>query len=100
MAGETYLIAAADLLVLDEADGIRDGVIDLANVQNGASSYRFVGADAYDQSGSWVLSAGSVSSAGDVDRDGVADLLIGAPGADGIGNGKGGCWRNLSDFGC
>ena len=90
MAGETYLIAAADLLVLDEADGIRDGVIDLANVQNGASSYRFVGADAYDQSGSWVLSAGSVSSAGDVDRDGVADLLIGAPGADGIGNGKGG----------
>ena len=44
-AGETYLIAAADLVALDKADGTEDGVIDLANVQNGAASYRFVGAD-------------------------------------------------------
>ena len=35
-AGETYLIAAADLVALDKADGTEDGVIDLANVQNGA----------------------------------------------------------------
>ena len=50
-AGETYLIAAADLVALDKADGTEDGVIDLANVQNGAASYRFVGADAWDYSG-------------------------------------------------
>ena len=81
-AGEAYLIASADLEALDAADGTVDGVIDLANVQNGASSYRFVGADAFDNSG-W-----SVSSAGDVDGDGKADLLIGAQNADGIGNGE------------
>ena len=80
--GEAYLIAAADFVTLDRADGTEDGVIDLANVQNGASSYRFVGADAFDNSG-W-----SVSSAGDVDGDGKADLLIGAQNADGIGNGE------------
>ena len=48
MAGEAYLIAAADLEALDAADGTVDGVIDLAHVQNGAASYRFVGADAKD----------------------------------------------------
>ena len=81
-AGETYLISGVDLVALDQADGTEDGVIDLANVQNGTASYRFVGADAYDWSGY------SVSSAGDVDKDGHADLLIGARQAMGIGNGK------------
>ena len=36
LAGKTYLIAAADLVALDEADGAEDGVIDLAHVQSGA----------------------------------------------------------------
>ena len=93
-AGETYLISGVDLVALDQADGTEDGVIDLANVQNGTASYRFVGADAYDWSGY------SVSSAGDVDKDGHADLLIGARQAMGIGNGKDFARRNLSDFGC
>ena len=77
-AGETYLIAAADLVALDKADGAEDGVIDLANVQNGAGSYRFNGADTYEIAGQ------TVSSAGDVDGDGKIDLLIGAYRADGI----------------
>ena len=48
-AGETYLISRRLILRRwTQADGTEDGVIDLANVQNGtASSYRFVGADAY-----------------------------------------------------
>ena len=35
-SGRTYLIAAADFVALDKADGTEDGVIDLANVQSGA----------------------------------------------------------------
>ena len=66
-AGEAYLIAAADLVALDKADGAEDGVIDLANVQNGAGSYRFNGADTYEIAGQ------TVSSAGDVDGDGKID---------------------------
>ena len=50
-AGETYLIAAADFVALDKADGTEDGVIDLSHVQSGVTSYRFVGAGAEDLSG-------------------------------------------------
>ena len=82
-SGETYLIAAADLAAADTADGHTDGVIDLDNVASQNSSYQFVGVSAGD------LSGASISSAGDVDGDGLDDLIIGAAKADGGGSNSG-----------
>jgi hypothetical protein len=81
-SGSTYLIMAADLAALDAADGSVDGRIDLGYVAGTGTSYEFVGADGGDEAGQ------SVRSAGDVDGDGLDDLLIGSFQADGIGNGK------------
>ncbi|TAH46089.1 MAG: hypothetical protein E6Q43_00455 [Dokdonella sp.] len=50
----------------------------------GSSGFRIAGADAYDLSGI------SVSGAGDVNGDGLADLVVGAPDADPNGNGSAG----------
>ena len=52
--------------------------LDLATL-DGTNGFRLIGIDAYDHSG------GSVSSAGDVNGDGFADLIVGAPGAESAG---------------
>ena len=75
-AGEAYLISGADLPALDAADGVVDGIIEIANVAATGTSYQFNGETAGDNAG-W-----SVSEVGDVDGDGLADLLIGAPFSD------------------
>jgi len=50
---------------------------------NGTNGFRLSGVAARDESGS------AVSTAGDVNGDGIDDLLIGAPGADPNGNDSG-----------
>jgi len=65
-AGKSYV-------VFGKADGLK---VDLANVASGNGGFVINGETAGDGSG-W-----SVSSAGDVDGDGLADLIVGAPAAD------------------
>ena len=72
-AGAVYLVAASDLASLDAADGLADRIIGLGHVIDGPNSWKFVGEAAYDRAGQ------SVASTGDMDGDGRADLLIGAP---------------------
>ena len=81
-AGESYVIFGGSSLPT---------TIDLANL--GTAGFVLFGADAGDQSGQ------SVSSAGDVNGDGFGDLLIGARAADASGNGKSNAGESYVIFG-
>lgn len=79
--GSAYLIASTDLAALDLADGTTDFVIDLEYIAAGSSSFQIIG-DSEDETGFAVALS-------DVDGDGQADVLIGAPGGDGGGANSG-----------
>ncbi|GAB5446128.1 Hint domain-containing protein [Gymnodinialimonas sp.] len=86
--GVSYLVAIADLAAADAADGSVDGIIDLGNVNDQENSYEFASGTGFDNAGF------SVSTAGDVDGDGLDDLVIGAP----DGNSGGGYIINATDL--
>jgi hypothetical protein len=69
--GESYV-------VFGKADWAGMPLLDLAAL-DGSNGFRLIGVDAYDNSGR------SVSSAGDVNGDGFADLIVGAPEAESAG---------------
>ena len=73
--GAAYVLAVADLGVLDAADGRVDREISLANAVAGPASWKFVGES------DWHV-AGTSLAAADMDGDGVRDLVIGASGFD------------------
>jgi hypothetical protein len=70
--GTGYAIDGADLASLAGADGI----LSIADVPTGANSHGFEGATDGDQTGFQMLSIG------DIDGDGLAETLVGAPNAD------------------
>ena len=70
--GSVYLIAVADLPAIDAADGNADREIGLAHVTAGPDSWRFVGEAGDDRAGV------SASLSGDIDGDGLVDVVIGA----------------------
>ena len=78
-AGAVYLVAASELAALDAADGRTDRAIGLGRVTAGANSWKIVGNSAYDSVGR------SVFTSGDLDGDGLTDLLVGASGEAGKG---------------
>ena len=69
--GAAYLLSSASLQAADDADGGTDRVMELAHVANLADGWKFVGEKAEDGAGV------SVSTPGDIDGDGVGDILIG-----------------------
>ena len=75
-AGEAYVL-------FGKSGGFgQDGLIDLTNL-SASDGFAVTGAAAFDEAGQ------SVSSAGDINADGYADLIVGAPGNDAAGLGAG-----------
>ena len=70
--GAIYLISNADLETMDVADGITDRLINLGNIGSGMNSWKFVGEASYNYAGD------SVATYGDMDGDGLIDVIIGA----------------------
>jgi VCBS repeat-containing protein len=74
--------AGEAIVVFGKATGFGNIDPSAANFVTSGQGFRIFGADAFDQSG-W-----SVSSAGDINGDGFDDLIIGARGGDGSANTK------------
>ncbi len=74
-AGNSY--AGESYVVFGKADGTP---VNLADVAGGTGGFVINGIDPFDESGS------SISGAGDVNGDGLPDVIVGAPGADQAGN--------------
>ena len=70
-----YLVAAADLAAADAADGSTDRAVNVSEIASQPGSWKFIGESAGDQAGH------SLAAAGDINGDGVPELMIGAPGA-------------------
>lgn len=79
VSGNSKVDAGEAYVVFGKANWSGTPTLDLGTL-NGSNGFTLVGIDEYDSAGK------AVSSAGDVNGDGFADLLIGAPNAYGAGN--------------
>ena len=71
-AGAVYLISSADLETMDVADGAKDRSVSLGNIGSGMHSWKFVGEARGNRAGV------SVATDGDMDGDGLIDVIVGA----------------------
>ena len=72
-SGAVYVVASSDLAAMDAGDGMADGVINLVNASTFPNSWMLLGEARREEVGS------SLSSVDDIDGDGLAELLLGAP---------------------
>ena len=72
-AGAVYVVASGDLAALDAADGVTNGFIELDEASTFPNSWKLLGEARREEAGS------SLSSLDDIDGDGLAELLVGAP---------------------
>ena len=76
LAGAVHVFALAGLAAGDALDGEVDGSVELARTVTPVDAWKLLGENESART-SW-----SLSSVGDVDGDGLGDLLVGAPGQD------------------
>ena len=74
-SGAVYVLPVAGLPEADNADGASDGTVDLGRVAQVTGGYKFTGDDAVSGAG-----AGGALAAGDLDGDGLDELVMGADG--------------------
>ena len=74
--GAVYLVAGADLAAADAADGLEDGIVGLGRIAARPGSWKLVGEEWFDDVGA------SVAAMGDLDGDGLPEVVVGATGAD------------------
>ena len=79
-AGAVYLISSADLETMDVADGATDRSISLGNIGLGMHSWKLVGEASGNNAGV------SVATDGDMDGDGLIDVIVGAQSYSGSNN--------------
>ncbi len=72
-AGAVYVVASGDLAALDADDGVADGVVELASASKFPNSWMLLGEARREEAGT------SLSPVDDMDGDGLAELLLGAP---------------------
>jgi hypothetical protein len=76
-AGVAYLVSASGFGLADAADGLTDGIIE-ADLMAGGGGYSFHGV----QTPKEDLLGSSLGTTGDIDGDGLNDLLLGGRGSD------------------
>ncbi|SPF78209.1 calcium-binding protein [Pseudoprimorskyibacter insulae] len=76
-AGVAYLVSASGFGLADAADGLTDGIIE-ADLMDGGGGYAFHGV----QTPKEDLLGSALGTTGDIDGDGLNDLIIGGRGSD------------------